>query len=124
MTGMTGVAIEVGQLIAASLDYVYDIDWFSISLNEGETVGSLADSLLVDTLIVVIFPGSRYDQVVFDDYSGGGLTGTNSWLAYRAPTSGEYWIAVGQVDESHMGGGDFLSVERAPPGSETVHVSP
>ena len=117
-----GVAIEVGQTIAASLDYAYDIDWFSIDLNEGETVGILADSLLVDTLFIVNFPGSRDDQVVFDDDSGGGMFGTNSWLVYRAPKRGEYWIAVGQADESHMGGGYFLSVERAPTGSETVHV--
>lgn len=117
-----GVAIETGQTIAASLDYAYDTDWFSINLNEGETVGILADSLLVDTLIVVDFPGSRDDQVVFDDDGGGGMFGTNSWLVYRAPKSGEYWIVVSQVDDSRMGGGYFLSVERAPRGSETVHV--
>ena len=118
------VPIEVGRTTAASLDYANDIDWFSIRLNEGETVGILADSLLVDTLVIVDFPGSRDDQGVLDDDSGGGMFGTNSWLVYRAPKSGEYQIAVSQADDSWMGGGYFLTVEHAQAGTETVHVPP
>ena len=116
-----GRIIEVGDTIAGSLDYFSDWDWYSIHLNEGETVKISTDSLNVDTTIAVDFPNSRKNQVVFDDNSGGGLYGINAELVYRTPKSGEYYIAVSDPTTSGSGG-YYLSVEQARAGTETVVV--
>ena len=117
-----GRTIVTGQSIAASVDYIYDYDWFSIHLNEGETIRVSADSLLVDTVLAVDFPGSGDNQIVLDNDSGGGLSRTNSEMVYRAPITGEYYIVVGEYENSETGGGYYLSVTSALPGTETVHV--
>ena len=116
-----GRAMTVGETVAGSLDHLSDWDWYSIHLMEGETVRISTDSLNVDTFIYVDFPGSRNNQVVYDDDSGGGLGGRNSELVYRAPHTGEFFIAVVEAlgDSS---GGYYLSVEPARAGTETVSV--
>ena len=89
-----GETINVGETVAGSFDHFSDWDWFSLSLNEGETVRISTDSFNVDTLLYVDFPKSRSNQIVADDDSGGGLYGTDSELVYRAPVTGEFFIAV------------------------------
>ena len=116
-----GRILAVGETVAGSLDYFYDWDWYSIRLDEGETVRISTDSLNVDTVIYVDFPGSFDNQVVADDDSGGGLYGTDSELVYRAPKTGEFFIVVTDALNSYTGG-YYLSVESARDGSETVHV--
>lgn len=116
-----GPTIAVGETVAGRIDFPSDWDWYSIRLAEGETVRVSVDSVTVDTLLVVDFPASEADQRVLDDDSGGGLLGTNSELVYRAPGTGEYFIAVTDA-VGYSTGGYYLSVEEAPPGSETVHV--
>ena len=118
-----GRRIAVGQTLAGSIDYFHDIDWYSIRLDDGETVRISTDSLNVDTVIFVDFPNSRQNQVVSDDDSGGGLFGTNSELVYRAPQSGEYHISVFEALADSLGG-YYLSVRQAGVGEETVEVPP
>ena len=116
-----GRAIAVGDTIAGNLDYFFDWDWYSINLKEGETVRIFTDSLNVDTIIYVDFSGSLDDQVVSDDDSGGGLFDLNSELVYRAPKTGEYFIAVTEAVGDNFGG-YYLSVERARDHTGTVYV--
>ena len=118
-----GRIVAVGETVAGSLDHLADWDWYSIRLNEGETVRIFADSLNVDTLIYVDFPKSRNNQIVSDDDSGGGLFGTNSELVYRAPHTGEYFVVVTD-STGNTNGGYYLSVEAARGGTETVDVPP
>ena len=118
-----GRAIEVGETVAGSLDYFFDWDWYSIRLTEGETVSISTDSFNVDTVIYVDFPNSRGNQVVSDDHSGGGLFGLDAELVYRAPKTGEYYIAVTEAVGDGFGG-YYLSVEGARAGTETVVVPP
>ena len=118
-----GRAIVVGETIAGSIDFRSDTDWYSIRLDEGQTVRISADSVSVDTQLFVDFPNSYEDQVVSDDDSGGGLWGTNAEMVYRAPAGGEYFIVVADASDEGTGG-YYLSVEEAPAGSETVHVPP
>ena len=73
--------------------------------------------------VYIDFPKSRNNQVVSDDDSGGGLSGTNSELVYRAPHTGEYFIAVTEA-VGNSSGGYYLSVEPAREGTETVSVPP
>ena len=117
-----GRALVIGDTIAASLDHPADWDWYSIDLREGDTVRVSADSLNVDTLMYVAFPGSGNGQTVSDDDSGGGLFGLNSEIVYRAPHTGEYFIVIREavVDSN---GGYFLSVEIAPEGFELTAAS-
>ena len=118
-----GRMIAVGETVAGSLDYFSDWDWYSIRLEEGETVKISTGSLNVDTVIYIDFANSRDNQVVSDDDSGGGLFGTDSELIYRAPKTGEFFIAVTEAVGDYSGG-YFLSVEQARVGSETVYVPP
>ena len=118
-----GRTVAVGETVAGSLDHFSDWDWYSIHLKEGETVRISTDSLNVDTVIYVDFPKSRNNQVASDDDSGGGLSGINSELVYRAPHAGEYFIAVTEA-EGNSFGGYYLSVEPAREGTETVSVPP
>ncbi len=118
-----GQSIAVGETVAGSIDHFRDIDWYSIRLEEGDTVRISTDSLHLDTVLYVDFPYSRNNQVVSDDDSGGGLFGTNSELVYRALQSGEYYISVSDSAEDSYGG-YYLSVKQARDGEETVEVPP
>ena len=118
-----GRTVAVGETVAGSLDHFSDWDWYSIRLKEGETVRTSTDSINVDTVMYIDFPKSRNNQVVFDDNSGGGLFGMNSELVYRAPHTGDYFIAVTEVAGNGFGG-YYLSVEPARQGAETVSVPP
>ena len=116
-----GRTVAVGETVAGSLDHFSDWDWYSIRLKEGETVRISTDSINVDTVMYVDFPKSRHNQVVSDDNSGGGLFGMNSEVVYRAPHTGEYFIAVAEAEGIGFGG-YYLSVEPAREGTETVSV--
>ena len=118
-----GRAVSVGNTYAGSIDHYSDWDWYAIRLMEGETVRISTDSFNVDTFIYVDFPGSRNNQLVYDDDSGGGLGGTNAELVYRAPHTGEYIIAVADAVGDGFGG-YYLSIETAREGTETVSVPP
>ena len=116
-----GRTIVIGETVAGNIDFHFDWDWYSIRLEEGETVTISTDSINVDTLLYVDFPNSRDDQVVSDDDSGGGLGGINSELVYRAPNTGEYFIVVTDAVGDSFGG-YYLSVEQAREGTETEYV--
>ena len=118
-----GQTIVIGETVVGSLDHFSDLDWYSVHLEEGETVRIFTESLNVDTVIYVDFANSRDNQLVSDDDSGAGLFGTNSELVYRAPKSGEFIIAIAEASQTYYGG-YFLSVERAREGTETVYVPP
>ena len=108
-----GQTIAAGETVAGSIDHHEDIDWYSIYLQEGETIEISANSLNVDTYLFVDFPNSRDNQVVSDDDSGGGLFETDSELIYRALQTGEYYIAVRDA-AAYSVGGYYLSVVPAP----------
>ena len=116
-----GRSIAVGETVVGDINFRYDSDLFSLRLEEGETVRISTESINVDTLIYVDFANSNVDQLVFDYDSGGGLSGTNSELVYRAPVTGEYFIVVHNAVGDGFGG-YYLSVDQAPAGSETVYV--
>ena len=118
-----GRAVTVGETVTGSLDHLSDWDWYAIRLKEGETVRIVTDSLNVDTVIYVDFSKSRNNQVVSDDDSGVGLFGLDSELVYRAPHTGEYFIAVTEAEGNRFGG-YYLSVEPAREGTETASMPP
>ena len=54
-----GATLAVGETVAGRVDFPSDWDWYSIRLAEGETVRISADSITVDTFVVVDFPRRR-----------------------------------------------------------------
>ena len=114
-----GRSIRVGETVAGSLDHLLDRDWYSVRLDEGQTVRIATDSINVDTVLYVDFPKSHNNQVVYDDDSGSGLG--NSELIYRAPHTGEFLIAVSEAVGDRLGG-YYLSLEPASQGTQTVSV--
>ncbi|MYC38088.1 MAG: hypothetical protein F4X66_14410 [Chloroflexi bacterium] len=109
--------------VAGSIDYPGDRDWYSLRLEEGDTVRIRSDSWLVDTTLHIDFLGSYANQVAYDDDSGGGLFGTNSELVYQAPMTGEYLVVVHELDGDDVGG-YFLSAHRAPSSAGAFVVPP
>ena len=118
-----GRSIMTGDTTAAGLDFPGDWDWYSISLEEGDTVRVYADSLNVDTLLYVGPSESEYQDFVLDDDSGGGLFGLNSEIVYRAPHTGEYFVVVSEA-VGDANGGYYLSVETAPVDTPLTENSP
>ena len=49
---------EVITTLPASVDHRTDIDYFVIDLTEGETINITVDSVLVDPLLSIDFPGA------------------------------------------------------------------
>ena len=111
--------ITVGQTLSASMDYPADLDYFVIELIEGETVEITADSVNIDPLLIVSFPGATSEQFIADDDSGGGIFGLNPELTYRAPHSGSYFIVILDANQAAVGG-YFLTVAQAPEGAAAV----
>ena len=107
-----GRRLELGDPVAGSIDYPGDLDWYSMRLEEGDTVRIRVDSWLVDTTLHIDFAGSYANQVAYDDDSGSGLFKWNSEVVYRAPMTGEYLVAV-QDQRGDEIGGYFLSMIRA-----------
>ena len=118
-----GGRLKLHETMAGNIDYPGDRDWYSINLKEGEKVRISADSLNIDTVLRIDFPGSRIHQVAYDDDSGGGLTGTNSQLVYRAPKTDDYVITVQDFNGNNLGG-YFLSADRVPAGTNAFTVPP
>ena len=114
-----GAAITVGQTVLASMDTPFDFDFFVLDLEEGETVEITVDSVMIDPVVKVDFPGATDEQVLWDDDSGGGLLGQNAKLTYRAPLTGSYLIVVSDATVSQIGG-YLLTVAKAPPGASAV----
>lgn len=114
-----GRIISIDDTIIGIIDYPGDWDWFSILLREGETIEVSTESNSIDTLLYVDFPHAGEDELVFDDFSGGGIFGGNSETIYHAPSTGEYHIAVGDLT-GELIGGYFLSVKPAPDDADAV----
>ena len=115
--------IEVGETVIGNLDSMADIDYFTIDLEEGETVYIEADSLNADMQLRVSFAGLTSNQLVIDDDSAGGLFGVNAGIVYRAIKSATHFIGLGDATGGEIGG-YFLSVREALPGEVPVEIPP
>ena len=118
-----GSRLGLQDTVAGNIDYPGDRDWYSLDLEEGDTVRVSADSLNVDMVLYIDFPGSYAGQVAYDDDSGGGALQANPQILYRAPRTATYAVAVEGYDGSAVGG-YFLSVEPAPSNADAFLVPP
>ena len=117
-----GREVFKGRVIAGNLDHFRDVDWFLVSLTEGETVEVTTDSLNVDTVLWVRCRGCGGNRLAQNDDSGSGLFRANARVIYRADSDGEFVISV-EAAGGDSGGGYFLSVKRALSGSVLTPLS-
>jgi len=106
-----GQHLVVGDIVGAVIDYYADIDWYTIDLEEGETVLIWTDSIATDTEVYVDYPGATIDDIAHDDDSGSTLFGVsfNAEIVYTAPATGQYVVAVQGLVGSE-GGSYFLGI--------------
>lgn len=108
-----GQHLSVGDIYRGVIDYFSDIDWYTIDLDEGDTVIIWTDVIATDTAVFVDFyPGAAIDDIAYDDDSGSTLFGEslNAELVYTAPASGKFIIAVQGLAGS-SGGSYFLGID-------------
>ena len=107
-----GHHLVVGDLVAGVIDHFSDIDWYTIDLNEGDTVLIWTDAIATDTAIFVDYPEADISNIVYDDDSGSSLFGVsfNAELIYTAPATGQFIVAVGDAVGS-SGGSYFLGID-------------
>ena len=100
------------DVVAAVFDHYSDYDFYTVQLDEGETVLIFTDSLLADPTLTVLDP--FLVEVAFDDDSGSSIFGlpTNAEIVYTAETSGEHLVIVDNPHRVESGDGYFLVVER------------
>ena len=116
--------IRVGDKISGTIDYLGDLDWYSLALQAGDTVRVTTDSAGVDTQISVTLSGDdQRNAAQDDDSSTEGFMGghSNAELVFRARQGGTYHIVVSAYASSSFGG-YFLHVEEAPEGSHEFNV--
>ena len=103
-----GVTLELPVRRVGAIDYPYDVDYYLLSLNAGETISVLVGSVLIDPLLKIDY---RYaPEIATDDDSGGGLFGFNAELIFHAEVDRVHRIAV--IDPDGGVGGYTLSIER------------
>ena len=105
------------------MDHPLDFDTYVIDLEAAQIVDVVVDSMSIDPVLIIDFPGSRIAEQVSDDDSGGGIFDNNAKLTYQAPYSGSYQIVVSDAFQSSIGG-YFLTVSMAPEGAIPVALPP
>lgn len=107
-----------------SIDYPGDRDSFEIVLETGQEVTFRVDSILIDPLIQVTFPGASLDEIISDDDSGEGIFSLSPELTYRAPHDATYFIIVEDIGFGGQGG-YVLTAEEPYEGAPTpVAIAP
>ena len=103
-----GVTLELPVRRVGAIDYPYDVDYYLLSLNAGETISVLVGSVLIDPLLNIDY---RYaPELATDDDSGGGLFGFDAELIFHAEVDRVHRIAV--TDPYGYVGGYTITVKR------------
>ena len=105
-----GRTIDAGTTLAASLDYIGDVDFFEIELARGQTITVLVDSANFDPEVRIDLPDNADVELGYDDDSGRGFFGVNASLVFTAEETARYLIVVSDVTVS-AAGGYFITVE-------------
>ena len=109
--------VALGEDVHGITDHPSDIDYFVITLAEGDLIDVTVESILIDPVLAIDYYGSP--EQVTDDDSGGGVFGLNAKITYQAPLDGDYFIVVADATTTGTGG-YLLRVAEAPPGAVPV----
>ena len=118
-----GRGLGVGSAITGNLDHPRDLDHYRVALAEGDKINIVAQSLNVDSVLAIGRRGDRWEQLLFDDDSGGGMFGADAELSFMAPDSGLYLIIVGDLS-GRNGGAYHLEVREVYEGAPTPMIPP
>lgn len=105
-----GRTIDAGTTLAASLDYIGDVDFFQIELSLGQTITVTVDSANFDPEVRIDLPGNVGVELGYDDDSGRGFFGVNASLVFTAEETARYLIVVSDAIVT-AAGGYFITVE-------------
>ena len=108
-----GQSLEIGEPLAAVIDYQWDVDWYELPLEQGDTVVVWTEAIAADTAVHVGYEGAGFAEMAWDDDSGPAVlrNSKNAWLYYTAPISGTYQVVVDGLEEA--GDGYFVGVDYA-----------
>ena len=80
-----GHALAAGDSYLGVVDAPNDVDLFELELNAGDRVRIDVDAIGIDAWVGLYYESDSFEEIVYDDDSGGGLFGENSRLVYEAP---------------------------------------
>ena len=118
-----GVDIPKGDRVAGNLDFIGDVDYFLLNLDEGETVEIQVESMNIDAELTVDFPESLTEQVHKNNDGGGGLSGADSRMFYKPIRTGVHYLVVSDATVSNTGG-YLVSGDVAPEDAASVETPP
>ena len=113
--------IAVGGSVIGNIDYPGDIDIYTVRLPSNQNFEFSSSSFLIDTYLVADYHGAFEEQIIIDDDSGGGLFGLDSKIIYRAPHTGDYLIAVSDLD--NYVGAYVLKIGNASPSAQLTSTT-
>ena len=116
-----GAALVLGERLIGSMDSPEDVDYFELTLAEGDRVQITVDALGLDPNLALNFRSETAEEVVFDDNSGGGIFGQSAQIIYRAPKDGTYTLVVQNYEYGSVGG-YFLSATAAPSDAKLTEI--
>ena len=109
-----GQSLGIDQMYRGTIDYQWDIDWYELPLEQGDTVVVWTDAIFTRTAFHILYEGAGFEELVRHDDSGPAAAGgaANGPLYYKAPISGTHHIVV--TDPlGQNGGAYFVGVLRA-----------
>lgn len=101
-----GRRLTVGGTVWGNGDYPGDLDWFTLDLDEGETVRVTVSSTNIDPDVTIDLADNVGEELAYDDDSGGGVLGTDAEVEFTAPETGTFLVVIGDVGA--VGPGAYL----------------
>jgi serralysin len=111
-------SISVGQTLTDSLEVAGDHDWIKINLIAGQSISVFLNGLTLEDSYLRIRDANGAVLFENDDIVPG--TNRDSQLAFKATTSGAYYIDVGAWEEGYAGTYELRVSAYTPPPLATV----
>ena len=112
--------LTIGQRVKANIDYPGDFDTYRITLSKGDIFNVRVESVMIDPYLSIDIEGMSYsyEELIYDDDTGGGIFGLDAELSYEAPQTGTYFISIDSSYDPYFGG-YILTVDEPYEGAPT-----
>ncbi|MBT8208145.1 MAG: hypothetical protein HKN07_01145 [Acidimicrobiia bacterium] len=105
-----GLPLVSGDTYFGNIDVAGETDWYVIDLQQNQAVTIEVDALGFDPTLSIDSTENSGEPLAVDFDSGRGFFGWNPRVVFTAPITGQYLIAVEDVDSTGPGG-YFITVE-------------